>query len=188
MHPRLARFRLLTGPVLMATAVAMLLVPAGPASAKPPPGCASGGVKVMAGRKSDHRHRSTDTTHWHRHLRWSVTVSGTGFTIALRNRRPDRRVVVPEGPAPRRQNGTGTSGTSAVLNKKGAPQGIGYLVVYGVTSQAARRAARRASARYAQHRSREPSGAARSGPRLLDLHLRRRTAGHRALPSSSSRR
>ena len=131
MHPRLARFRLLTGPVLMATAAAMLLVPAGPATAKPAPGCAAGGVKVSAGA-SPTTVSVTDTTTG-TGTQVVVTVSGTDFTIdsatgALTNASWCLKA------GSQTQNGTGTFGTSAVVNKKGAPQAIALLVVYNVTS------------------------------------------------------
>ena len=134
MHPRLAKFRLLTGPVLMATAAAMLLIPAGPATAKPAPGCAAGGVKVSASA-SPATISVTDTSTGSG-TQTLVTVSGTGFTIASTTGGLTSASWCLKAGS-QTQNGTGTSGTSAVVNKKGAPQGIAYLVVYSVTSQAA---------------------------------------------------
>ncbi len=133
MHPRLARFRLLTGPVLMATAAAMLLVPAGPASAKPPPGCAAGGVKVMAAASpalvtvTDTRTRGD--------LQVYVYINGTGLLIDA----PGTPVLLDAswclGAGNKSQTGTGTVGTSGIQTKKGATQAIGYLVLYDVTSR-----------------------------------------------------
>jgi hypothetical protein len=130
-HPRHARFRLLTGPVLMATAAAMLLIPAGPATAKPAPGCAAGGVKVSAGA-SPATVSVTDTTTG-TGTQVVVTVSGTGFTIAsATGALIDASWCLKAGS--QTQNGTGVYGTSGVVNKKGAPQAIALLVVYDVTS------------------------------------------------------
>ena len=186
MHPRLARFRLLTGPVLMATAAAMLLVPAGPASAKPPPGCASGGVKVMAAASP--ALVTVNDTRTGEDLQVFVYINGTDLIIDA----PGTPVLVDAswclGAGNESQTGTGTVGTSAIQTKKGATQAIGYLVVYDVTSKLLDEypypAASAVCASAPLVGTWQPHEAR---PRSLDVHPRRPPRGTLRLPSPSSR-
>jgi hypothetical protein len=116
-------------------AAAVVVLPTERAAAKATLECAGGGVKVAAGA-SPATVTVTDTTTGSG-VQVRVTITGTSFAVA-----PVDSAVTLAGAtwclkaSTKTQNGTGTAGASTIANGKGVTQAIGYLVVYGVTSQA----------------------------------------------------
>lgn len=133
MHRPLTRSRLLLGCLQLLTAAALLLIPTLPAAAQAAPQCPAGGVKVEAGASP--AAASVTDTRTGTGVSVRVTITGTDFTIT-----PTYANVTLASASwclkasTKTQNGTGTSGASAITNPRGIAQAISYLVVYTVTT------------------------------------------------------
>lgn len=113
---------------------ALVAAPGGPANAKVSPGCAGGGVKVQAGG-SPATVSVTDTSTGGS-VSVVVTISGTSFSLAAGSGSALTSASWCVKASTKTAAGTGTTGTSPATNKRGVPQDISYVVVYGVTTQA----------------------------------------------------
>jgi hypothetical protein len=128
------RPRLLAGVAVLGATAAMLLVPAQQATAKAVPECGAGGVKVNAG-ESPATVTVNDTTTTGTSVQVIVTITGTRFTVT-----PVGSAVTLTSAtwclkaSTKTQDGTGTTGTSAIKNSNNVAQKISYVTIYNVTT------------------------------------------------------
>lgn len=132
----LQRILLATG-IVAALAATTLVAPA--AAAPVTQQCSStGGVKVSADQ-SPATISVYDTT-TDAPVDVVVTITGSAFTITAPNAASytldDASWCLKSSIKTAPATGTGTSGTSGAVNKKGVAQNIGYLMVYDVTTEA----------------------------------------------------